>query len=199
MRRIRNQHDASRVALCPVIGRDQRNPHELPLRPCSGLECEPVHSRYRHQRLLHLVYHLQGRTRVCLIGQGMEACQFRCTGEGLVHLGVVLHGAGTQRVEFRINTEVQSGEPYIVSDEREFVHLRQGGRDISPHRLGYLLPRLPRVRECSATAPGLAPLENQQVCVVHTAASQASTNRSISPNFLVSVTHTSTHRSSSGW
>jgi hypothetical protein len=58
--------------------------------------------------------------------------------EALVDPRVVLHRAGAERIEARVDAEVARGELGEVSDELELRHLRKPRRLAAPELLGDL-------------------------------------------------------------
>src|SRR5688572_19500538 len=57
----------------------------------------------------------------------MESFEARKRRDLLADLGVVLHRAGTERIEVRINAEVQLRKPRVMPDHVELADFRQFG------------------------------------------------------------------------
>ena len=119
---------AGQVAPRPMIGADHGDAGELAVR--TG------HRAERHRRhagdLLQHVLQLEHATEEALSDR--RRCKRMATEELRQHrvlvtgLGVVLHRAGTERVEVRVDREVQLREAREMAHRIEFAHLRQQRR-----------------------------------------------------------------------
>ena len=125
VRRAGHDHLLALLALVRVVGVNHQHPRQLALCARRGLEGRGLHSGELEQILLQLVHELEGALEAGLRHEGMNVREAGQRGHALVDLGVVLHGAGAQRVHPRIDPEVPRGEARIVTDDVDLGQLRQ--------------------------------------------------------------------------
>ena len=120
--------DLGRVpALVGVVGPGQEQPGQLALGPGRRLEAHGRQSADLGKRFLQQVHQLKRTLGVSRIGRRMK---LRVTGQRrdpLVQARVVLHGAGTERVEAGVEVEVPAGEAVVVTDDLRLGNLGQLG------------------------------------------------------------------------
>src|SRR5262245_44875286 len=103
-------------------------PRKLPLRSSRGLQADTVHAAHFAQHLLEAPHDLQGA--LCE-GVWRERVEFQDPGytrRPLVNFGVVLHRAGPERVELRVNAVVPLREAKKVTIRFGLAYLRQSRR-----------------------------------------------------------------------
>ena len=119
---------ALKVSPHHVIGAHKHEARELAMGAGAGLESESMHSGNLCKCRIHSLIHLAGA--LCEAGRH-EGMQTGKTGQGahlFVDLGVVLHGAGAQRIEAGIYTKVHLGEVVVVAHHFRLAHLGETGR-----------------------------------------------------------------------
>ena len=120
------------------IGADEHEPRQLALRARSRLERDRVEARHLREDLLQSPHQLERALRPVLVLQRMEPRKSRERREPLVDPRVVLHRAGAERVEARVDAEVARRELREVADELELRHLGQARRLGAAELLGEL-------------------------------------------------------------
>ncbi len=121
---VRHDDFFARVAVGLVVRADQQDAGELALRAGGGLQRDGVHAGDLEEALGEVLHDAEctlrecfGLVRVCF-GQAFEA------GDGLIDAGVVLHGAGAQRVHAEIDGVVPGRKPREVADDLDLGELR---------------------------------------------------------------------------
>ena len=136
--RVRDQHLPSRQPLAFVMGAHDQQSGHLTARPSRRLKCGSRHARKRAQSLLQPPEQLEHPLSALI---GLQRVQPREAGHGgghLGHLGVVLHRAGTQRVETRVHAVVLLGQAGVVGDQVPLGDLWEARRDGSLQALWHL-------------------------------------------------------------
>ena len=107
--------------------------------------------------------------------------------------GVVLHGAGSERVEADIDCPVLPREVCVVANDLTLGHLRQGRRSlpesVARNRI-QLRERRDAVRDIGGAAAGMALLEDG-ICGHGSASSIAATSRWMAASVMISVAQNS--------
>src|ERR1051325_6824570 len=115
MGRVRHDHLAARISFPGMIRADDEHSGQFPVRARRRLERKRVHAGYFTKQLFELEEQLQPTLRGGWRLIGMEVRKSRQRGQLVVNLWVVLHGAGTERVEMRVHAEIQLGQPRKMS------------------------------------------------------------------------------------
>src|SRR4051794_4177124 len=180
----------------PAIGEvraHQHQPRQLALRAGGRLERARVQPRDLDQRLLQAPHQLERALAAVLVLVGMEVAKAGEHHEPLVDARVVLHRAGAERVEARVDAEVPGRELGEVPEDLGLCELRQPRRRLPAQLFRNLRGRDVRLRQLAAATAGLRLLEDQ----LHACAS-ASASLSMSVVERRSVTATSSTSSSPG-
>ena len=122
-----NDLGAFEVSPHHVIGTHEHKARELTMGAGAGLKSESMHSGNLCKCRIHSFIHFAGAFRCTGGHQGMQAGK---TGQGahlFIDLGIVLHGAGTQRIEAGIYTKVHLGEVVVVADHLRLAYLGKAG------------------------------------------------------------------------
>ena len=110
------------------VGAQEQEPRELALRAGGRLERHRVEARHLREDLLQPPHQLERALRAVLLLQRVEAREPGKRCEALVDPRVVLHRAGSERIEARVDAEVARRQLGEVPDELELRHLGQPGR-----------------------------------------------------------------------
>ncbi len=134
------------VALVPVVGGDDHDAREFAVRAGHGLQGEGLHPADLAQQPLGLVEHLQ--RALAQPARALELRQHRVQpgearqgGRRLGELGVVLHGAGAQRVEVTVHAVVLPREVGEVAHHVQLGERGQVGRAAAQKRAGQQVGR----------------------------------------------------------
>ena len=120
------QHDvAMSLAVVFMVGFDEHQARQLAMRARRGLQRDTRHARNFRQVLLQFVDQLDRALHRAVWLQGMDAREAGQYRHVLVDLGIVLHGAGAERVEACIHAEIALRKVRIVAHDLDFAHLRQ--------------------------------------------------------------------------
>src|SRR5262245_7297348 len=123
----------------------------------------------------------------------MKVAEARQVDDPLVHPRVVLHRAGTERIEARVEPEVAVGDAWEVAGERRFRDVCQPWRPAARELFGDVRDRQPIAGQPAGATTRLGLLEDQ----LHPATSvSTSANLSMSAGLRFSVTATSRASSS---
>ena len=205
---------APRVAFGLMVGADHHDAGQLAVRAGRRMERHAVQPADLRQVPLQLPQQLQRP-----LGQRVRQVGVRLGKAGqphhvLVHPGVVLHGARTERVEPQVDPEVPLRDPRVVADHIHLAHLGQTGdrptqevgRDQGLRRLlGHVTGRQ-RIPD----SPGTALLEDQWLVedqplgadrsfrAAHRTPPSAWTSASISSRVFCSVTQSRRQSARSG-
>ena len=162
---VRNEHDVTAAALGPVVSGDEGHAGEFTVGASHGLKRETLHARDLAQPFLGLIENLKGTlagsgTGFAELGQhGMHAGESRKGADSLGELGVILHGAGAERIEIGVNAVVQFREAGKMTHDVELTAFRhpgsgsaqQAGRE---HVTGFGLGRILIEDYAAGDAPG---------------------------------------------
>ena len=111
VRAVGNENvDALVVAAIQMILADHEDAGEFALRASGGGEAGSGESGDFGEPLLKRVHDGERALRSVLVGEGMERAETGQTGDILIDLGVVLHGAGAERVETAVDAVVEAAE-----------------------------------------------------------------------------------------
>ena len=114
-----------------AVGEVRAHEHEageLTLRAGGRLERDRVEPAHLGEDLLEAPHELERALRGLLLLVRMEVAEARQVDDPLVHARVVLHRAGAERVEARVDAEVAVGESREVADELGLRDLGQPRR-----------------------------------------------------------------------
>ena len=139
------------------VGAQQEQPQKLPLRPRGRLQRDGVEARHCSEGALESPHQLEGSLTTLDLLMRVKIAESRQRGQQLVDPRVVLHGAGAERVEARVDAEVAGGELREVAQQLRLRKLRKPWR-LPPAELGRDLDRrevVPRERRPTAARPGL--------------------------------------------
>jgi len=122
------RHDdliARQIAARAVIGANHRHPGELAV--CAGqrTERDAAHSGNGLEHFLQLVHAGQEPLAMRHRRQRMAAGELRQQCGGIAGARVVLHGAGAERIEVRIDREIQLRQARVVAHRIELTDLGQ--------------------------------------------------------------------------
>ncbi len=139
MRGVRGDDRVAAIAFTPVfeVRAHEHQAGELTLRAGSGLERAGVEAGHFDQRLLQPPHQLEGALSTVLFLVGMQVAEPRQHHQALVDPRVVLHGAGTEWIEARVDAEVARRELGEVSEQLGLRELRQARRLGSAELLGH--------------------------------------------------------------
>ena len=214
--RVRDDHGAPLAALRLVVGAHQQQAQQLALRARRRLQRRVRQARRSRRGSPAGGAAAPGCPGAGVLLQRVQRREPRQRRHLLVHLRVVLHGAGAERVEVRVDRGVELREAHVVAHQVELRDLRQPRRLRAPQAL-----REERVevglrhvegRQRVRAAPGDAALEDRLRLVqravegrggilVHghpTTSESTKASRSMSRLVRFSVTATSRQSSSSG-
>ena len=195
--RVRGDDDAPLVRLAPVgeVRAHEHQPGELALRARGGLERDRVQPADLGEDLLQAPHELERALRRLLLLVRMEVAEAGQVHDPLVHARVVLHRAGAERVEARVDAEVAVGERGEVADEVGLRDLGQARRRLRRSSSGHLRLRQVVARQRARATARLRLLVDQ----LHRATSPStSASRSMSSGVRFSVTATSSASSRPG-
>ncbi len=194
MRLVRDQDLGLAMPLVPVVGRDDHHAREFAVRSRQRVGRERVHAHDLAERLLQFVHHGQCALRQHaparkLRQERVERGKSRKRRDFLGYLRVVLHGAGAQGVEVRIDPVILPRQGGKVAHH---IKLRKFGKRCI---VGTAIPFRDRMmhwhirrRKRNALAAGYRFFEDHG----HIISSSASANRPIS--YLVRFSVTATRR-----
>ena len=118
---VRHNHlGAGQVSAAHVILAHNHQARELSMGAGARGESKGMHARDGPQGLVHLLIHLANAGNQGVLFQRMLGREAGQRGNLLVNLGIVLHGAGTQRIEAGIHTEVHLGEVGVMPHHVRF-------------------------------------------------------------------------------
>ena len=147
VRRVRNDDPPALLGLAAlrVVCLEHKQRGELGLRAGLRLQRDEVHAGDLHEHLLELVREredaLRRAVRLTRMHVGKEP------GDAVVHLRVVLHRAGAERIHPGIDRIVQLREVRVVAHDLRLRQLRQPQRCRSPERVrdlgGLVRPHVP--------------------------------------------------------
>ena len=162
MRGIRNDDlRALLVAAGIVILLDEQHAREFAVRTGSGLERHAVHARDLTQILLRKLQHTTAALHRVGGGQRMDARKARQRGHFLVDPGIILHGAGAERIEAAVHAVDVVVQLRIVAAEVLLAQLRQNGSLRAAQGLRQRCLLDVTRREDAAAAAGNASLKDQ--------------------------------------
>ena len=190
VRGVRGHDRVALVALAPVgeVRPHQHQAGELALRARGRLQGDRRQACDLAQDLLQLPHQLERALGAVVLLVRVEAREPGQPGDELVDPRVVLHRAGAERVEARVDTEVPVGEVREVAHDLVLGELGQAWRLLARECRGNLGYRQAVARDPPRTAPGLALLVDQ-LHQPHTSAS-TSARRSMSAGVRFSVSAT---------
>ncbi len=124
VRRLRHDDIRARgVAAGAVIGADHRHAGEFALGARHGGEAHALHAGDLLEHLLQLVH---AREEALRLGrERMAREELRQHRIGVARLGVVLHGARAQRIEMRVDGEVELRQAREMAHHLQFRHFGQ--------------------------------------------------------------------------
>ena len=125
---------------------DQQHAGELAVSAGGGLEGHAVHAGDLAEIAAGGVQHLPASGHGVLRGQGMHPGEARQGRHLLVDAGVILHGAGAQRIKAAVDTVNVLAQLRVVAAQIHLAELRQGR--------GLLPPQLLRQLHLLHVAPG---------------------------------------------
>ena len=174
-----------------VVGTDHGDPGELALGARHGGQRYAFHASDFLEEVLQLEHATEETLAVGLRGQGVAVQKARQHGGTVGTTGVVLHGAGAQRVELLVDGEVLAGQVGVMPHHLHFRHFRQGRLLFAAQvrRNGAEFVVCQRFRRLGdGTAAGLGQLENQ-LGLAHAARTsfRATANKSRSLSLWTSV------------
>ena len=187
VRRVGGDDRVPLLALAPIgeVGAHQHQARELPLRACCRLQRHRRQPRHLGEDLLQLPHQLERTLRAVVLLVGMEVREARQRDDALVDAWVVLHRAGAERVEARVDAEVAIGEVREVTNDLVLRELRQPRRARAGERRGNLGQRQVVARYSSCASSCLALLVDE-LHQLHTS-SRTSARRSTSAGVRFSV------------
>ena len=147
----RDRHDdlvARQVAARAVIGADHGDAGELAVRAGHGRQRHALHARDFLQHLLQFEHAGEKALPGGFRRQRMAVQEARQHGVLVTGLRVVLHRARSERIEVRVDGEVELREPREVAHDFELAHFRQQRRLLAAQVLGNV--GCDRVRACAA-------------------------------------------------
>ena len=192
MRRVGDHDLPPLLALAPggEVRAHEQQARQLALRAGGRLERDRVEARHLREDLLQPPHQLERALRAVLVLQRMEPREARERREPLVDPRVVLHRAGAERIEARVDAEVAGRELREVADELELRHLGEARRLGAAELVGKLRRRrqvlVARQRGCAAARLRLLVDQLHPLTSASTSA-----RRSISSGVRRSVTATS--------
>jgi len=131
VRGVGDEHLGARVALRPVPCLNEHDAGQFAVRTGGRLEAARLKAGHGAQHLLGFVQHPQRALRIFGGEQRMRTGKAGQRGDLFVDLGVVFHGAGTERIHARVHTEVPRGKARVVAHH---IQLSQVGQiQIRPH------------------------------------------------------------------
>ena len=202
IRPVRGVRGDDRVALLPAVGEVRAHEHEpgqLTLRARGRLQRHGREPGDLGEDLLQVPHELERALRVLVLGVRVEVAEARKRGEPLVHARVVLHRAGAERVEARVDAERAVGQSGEVAHDLRLGELRKPRGARAAQRVGKLRNGQIGTRRAARAAPGARALEDERrvaprgsglAAHPHTSAS-TSARRSMSSTDRFSVTATS--------
>src|SRR5690625_1106672 len=117
MRRIGDE-DLLRIApLRMMVSADHHQTDELALGARGGMKRDAIHAADRRERFLEAVHQLERALRLLIRSQRMKPRKPRQTSRPLIHLGVVFHRAGAERIHPRIDREVLLAQADIMTND----------------------------------------------------------------------------------
>jgi hypothetical protein len=126
MRRLGHDDLVARaVAARAVVSADHGDPGELALRPGHRRERHAFHAGDRLEHLLQLVQAREESLALRLRGERMAREKLRQHRVLVTGPGVVLHRARAERIEVRVDGEVQLRQAREVTHRLELAHFRQ--------------------------------------------------------------------------
>ncbi len=149
------------LAIILQVGLDHEDAAELPLGAGGGGQPHGVHAGDRGQGLLEFV---EDGQRTLHSGFGLERVSQGEAGETadiLVDLGVVLHGAGAERVEAAVHAVVEAAQTQEVAHDLVLGQLRQVQVRAQEAGIRQLGRRHVRFRHQDALAPRPAEVEGE--------------------------------------
>ncbi len=131
VRGIRNQNFLARIAFGLVIGADHQQAGHLAVRTGGRLQRDRIHPGDFDQLLAERLDDIQGALGNLLGLVGMTVRNSLHPRYGLVHAGVVLHGARAQRIHAQVDGIVPGGKSGEVSDNLDLAHFRHAAEIFS--------------------------------------------------------------------
>ena len=162
MRGIRNDDlRALLIAAGIMILLDEQDAREFAVRTGCGLECHAVHARDLAQILLCQLQHAAAALHRVGGSQRMDTRKAGQRGHFLVDPGIILHGAGAERIEAAVHAVDVVVQLRIVAAEVLLAQLRQNGSLRAAQRLRQRCLLDVTRREDAAAAAGNASLKDQ--------------------------------------
>ena len=125
MRGIRNQNVLAGIAALGKIGVNHQDAGQLSLRSGGGLKGNGIHAGYFLKAAGGFVQNPQAALGQRLRRVGMLRRQARQSRYHFIDAGVVLHGAGTERIKSRVHAVVPGGKPRKVADDIQLGNFRK--------------------------------------------------------------------------
>ena len=126
------------IAPCIVVLLDQQHAGELAVSAGGGLEGHAVHAGDLAEIAAGGIQHLPASGHGVLRGQGMHPGKARQGRHLLVDAGVILHGAGAQRIKAAVDAVNVLAQLRVVAAQIHLAELRQGRGLLPPQLLRQL-------------------------------------------------------------
>ena len=130
---------ARQITACAMVGADHRNAREFTMRTGHRVERHRLHTRDFLEHFLQLEHAGEEALALRIRRERMPREELRQHRVLITGLRVVLHRARTERIEVRIDREVQLREAREVTHGIELTDLRQHRRRAAAQRGGNLL------------------------------------------------------------
>ncbi len=128
MRAIRdNDFGFVSVAFGLVVSSNYLDSGKFTLRTGNGLQSHFCHAGDLCQIFLQFIQQFQSTLQSALMLIGMDVCKAAVARQTFVYLGIVLHGAATQRIQSFFDEVVLLRKLYVMAHHVQFAQLRQAG------------------------------------------------------------------------
>ncbi len=117
-----------------MVGADDQDPGQLTVGAGRRLQADRLKPADLRQPLLQGVHQRQVPLQRVGILQRVGQCETRQASGVLVDLGVVLHGAGAQRIEAGVHCVIELRKPHEMAHHLQLRQLRQ--QQLPPFELG---------------------------------------------------------------
>ena len=166
---IRHQDLAARrVAARVVVGADHRHAGKFALCPGHRGKRNGGHAGHFLEHFLQIEHRGQKPLPGVFRAHGVACQQLRQHGKLVAGARVVLHGAGTERVEMGVDGEVLLRQPGVMAHRIHFGNLRQQRRRLAPQMGRDVSAGGQRGRRLGGIAAfGLGAFEDQHVIYLH--------------------------------
>ena len=102
---------------------DHLHPGQFSVGACSRLKGHPIHSRDLGKKTLKFIHQSQNPLREVFRGEGMEMSKPLHPRNFLIHLWIVFHRAGAQRIKTAVDAVVPLRKPGEVANHIDLAQL----------------------------------------------------------------------------